>query len=96
MAGIFVSISDVASERKGQEKFVHLIKRIMKEIVLDIEERKYKFFLDLIKNFDFVSVRKNTNKKELLMSIAKGMQEAKLAANGKLKGRSAKSFLNEF
>lgn len=67
----------------------------MKEIVLEVDERKYKFFLDLLKNFDFVSVKKNVSHKDLIMSVAKGMHEAKLAAEGKLKSRPAKSFLNE-
>jgi len=67
----------------------------MKELTLEIEERKYKFFLDLVNNFDFVSVRKSTSNKELIMSVAKGMKEAKQASEGKIKSRSAKSFLNE-
>jgi hypothetical protein len=34
-------------------------------------------------------------KGKLLQSIARGMQEAKLAAKGKIKSRSPKNFLNE-
>ena len=30
----------------------------MKQIILEIEERKYKFFMDLIKNFDFINNKK--------------------------------------
>ena len=30
----------------------------MKQIILEVEERKYKFFMDLIKNFDFINVQK--------------------------------------
>lgn len=66
----------------------------MKELTLEIEERKYKFFLDLVKNFDFVSIRKESAKKSLVLSVAKGMQEAKQASKGRVKSRSAKSFLN--
>ena len=66
----------------------------MKEIVLEIREEKYRFFIELIKSFDFVSV-KTQSKKELLLNIARGMQEAALAGKGKIKSRSAKSFLNE-
>jgi hypothetical protein len=66
----------------------------MKELTLEIDEKKYKFFLDLVKNFDFVSVRKSPANKELIMSVAKGMQQAKQAASGKVKSRSAKYFLN--
>jgi hypothetical protein len=67
----------------------------MKEITLEIEEKKYAFFLNLIQHFDFVSVRKEPSKKELLLSVAKGMYQAKQASKGKIKSRSVKSFLNE-
>ena len=66
----------------------------MKEIVLEVKEEKYRFFIELIKSLDFVSV-KSQSKKELLLNIAKGMQEAALAEKGKIKSRPAKSFLNE-
>lgn len=66
----------------------------MKEITVQVREEKYKFFLELIKNFDFVSV-KTQSKKELLLNIARGMQEAVLAEKGKIKSRPAKSFVNE-
>lgn len=66
----------------------------MKEIVLEVREEKYRFFIELIKNLDFVSV-KSQSKKGLLLNIAKGMQEAALAEKGKIKSRPAKSFLNE-
>ncbi len=67
----------------------------MKEIILEIEEKKYQFFLDLLKNFDFVSVKKNISSRAIIMQVAKGMHEARLASEGKLKSRLAKSFLDE-
>jgi hypothetical protein len=67
----------------------------MKEITVRVKEDKYKFFLELIRNFDFVTISKEPGKKELLLLIAKGMQEANLAAKGRIKSRPAKSFLNE-
>lgn len=66
----------------------------MKEIIIEIEEKKYDFFLDLLKNFDFVSIKKTSRENDLLF-IARSMKEAKLASEGKIKSRSAKSFLNE-
>lgn len=66
----------------------------MKEIIIEVEEKKYNFFLDLLKKFDFVSIKK-TSRKDDLITIAKGMQQAKLASEGKIKSRLAKSFLNE-
>ncbi len=68
----------------------------MKQIILEVEERKYKFFMDLIKNFDFINVQKeDLAKKKTLFHVAKGMQEAINAGTSKVKTRSAKSFLNE-
>ena len=68
----------------------------MKNVVLNIEERKYKFFMELLKNFDFVSIQKEDSaKKQSLRLIAEGMQSAILASEGKIKSRNAKSFLNE-
>ncbi len=68
----------------------------MKNVVLSIEERKYKFFMELLKNFDFVSIQKEDSaKKQTLKNIAQGMQSAILASEGKIKSRSAKSFLSE-
>lgn len=66
----------------------------MKEVIIEIEEKKYEFIIDLLKNFDFVSIKKTSRKKDL-EQIAKGMKEAKLASEGKFKSRLAKSFLDE-
>lgn len=66
----------------------------MKQITLEIKEDKYKFFLELIKNFDFISVSKNEKQKEILTSIARGMKEAELASRGKVRTKSAKAFIN--
>lgn len=68
----------------------------MKQVVLNVDERKYKFFMELIKNFDFITVsNEETAKKQTLKEIALGMQAAMLADKGKIKTRSAKAFLNE-
>jgi len=68
----------------------------MKQVTINIEERKYKFFMELIKNFDFLTIAdENTAKKRVLKQIANGMQSAILADKGEIKTRSAKSFLNE-
>lgn len=68
----------------------------MKQVVLNIDEKKYNFFMELIKNFDFITVTgENAAKKQTLKQIAQGMQAALFADKGKIKTRSAKSFLNE-
>lgn len=67
----------------------------MKEIILEVEEKKYQFFIDLLKNFDFVSIKKDLSTRDIIMTVARGMYQAKLATEGKVKSRPAKSFLNE-
>ena len=67
----------------------------MKEIIPEVEETKYRFLLDLLRKFDFVSIKKDSSRKDIIMSVAKGMHQAKLASEGKIKSRPAKSFLNE-
>jgi hypothetical protein len=66
----------------------------MKHITLEVKEDKYKFFLELIKNFDFISVSKNEKQKEILTAVARGMKEAQLASKGKIKTKHAKAFIN--
>ncbi len=52
--------------------------------------------MELIKNFDFITVSSEEGaKKQTLKEIAQGMQAAMLADKGKIKTRSAKAFLNE-
>ncbi|HRO43363.1 MAG TPA: hypothetical protein PL009_11060 [Flavipsychrobacter sp.] len=68
----------------------------MKRVVLQVQEDKYQFFMELIKNFDFVNVQNREDaKKQLIIQIAEGMNGAVLAANGKIKTKPAKNFLNE-
>ncbi|HEY1870771.1 MAG TPA: hypothetical protein VGG71_06910 [Chitinophagaceae bacterium] len=68
----------------------------MKQIMLNIEDKKYKFFIELIKNFDFITITPESKaKKQTVKEIAEGMTAAMLADKGKIKTRSAKSFLNE-
>ena len=71
----------------------------MKQLTIEVRENKYDFLLELLRSFDFIKLkpaRKSEEEKEItLRNIARGMQEAKLAARGKIKPRDAKSFLNE-
>ncbi len=68
----------------------------MKQIVVNVEESKYQFFMELIKNFDFITVAKADKKKNMLLKeIAEGMQKANLASEGKIKTRSIESLLDE-
>ncbi len=71
----------------------------MKKITIEIKDSKYKFILELLRSFNFVSVKKSeglSNEKEaVLRNIVRGMQEAILAGNGKINSRPAREFLNE-
>lgn len=68
----------------------------MKQVTIEVNARKYKFVLELLKSFDFVTIQKeDVAKKQTLKHIATGMQHALLAANGKASSRNAKAFLNE-
>ena len=72
------------------------------QILLNIKDSsKLAFFLEVIKNFDFVSVKKViTNNeaeenKEILENIKKGLEELKQIEKGELKTRPAKEFIDE-
>ena len=72
------------------------------QILLNIKDSsKLAFFLEVIKNFDFVSVKKViTNdeaegNKEILENIKRGLEELKQIEKGELKTRPAKEFIDE-
>ena len=68
----------------------------MKQVTLNIKENKFRFFMELVKNLDFVQVDdKGDSKEAILSNIKKGLEEVKLARQGKLKTTPAKDFLNE-
>ncbi|MEI8202448.1 MAG: hypothetical protein WCH34_05520 [Bacteroidota bacterium] len=70
----------------------------MKEVTLYIQDNKYKFFMDIVRNFDFVkigAVDKGDPKEEILANVRKGLEEVKLIEQGKLTARPAKEFLDE-
>lgn len=70
----------------------------MKEVTLYIQENKFKFFMDIVRNFDFVKVGevdKGDTKETILANIKTGLEEIKQIEKGKLKARPANEFLNE-
>jgi hypothetical protein len=79
----------------------------MKQLVLNIPESEYRFFMKVIKNFPFVEVDEKKNKlleletkltptnRKIWGSIKEGMKEVELIEQGKIKAKSAKEFLNE-
>ncbi len=68
----------------------------MKQVTLNIKEGKFQFFMELVRSLDFVQVDDDGDSKEAILSnIKKGLEEVKLAKQGKLKTTPAKDFLNE-
>jgi len=68
----------------------------MREVRLKIADNKFNFFMELIRSFDFVQVDSDgDSKKAIISNIKKGLEEVKLAKQGKLKTTPAKEFLDE-
>jgi hypothetical protein len=69
----------------------------MKQVVLNIKESKYRFFMELIKSLDFVKVQENkeNSKEEVVENLTQGFKELNRYKKGKLKTTPAKDFLNE-
>lgn len=70
-------------------------KEIMAQITLHIKDNKVPFFMELIKNFDFIKIEKYPSKEEVKENIRQGLKELQLVEQGKLKSRPAKEFLDE-
>ena len=78
----------------------------MKEVTLQIDDSKFKFFMELVQSLDFVKVNNPSKskakkiedeptKQEILEGIKQGMKEASLIEKGLLKGQTLKDFLDE-
>jgi len=69
----------------------------MATAIIEIENKKLKFFKDLIQNFSFVSVREGNlqedSDKEVIENIKSGLEEMKLIEQGVKKSRPAREFL---
>jgi hypothetical protein len=67
----------------------------MTQITINIKDSKVPFFMELIKNFDFVKVEDYPSNEEIKENIKQGLKELQLVEQVKLKSRPAKEFLNE-
>ena len=69
------------------------------KVILDIEDSKVGFIMELLKNFKFVKAKPLTPyspyKEEVFNNIREAVEEMKLIKAGKLKGIPAKDLLNE-
>lgn len=71
----------------------------MTQVVLTVKNSKLPFFLELIRNFDFVQVEDTiyvepTNN-EIIENIKEGLKEVQLIEQGKQEGTLFQDFINE-
>jgi hypothetical protein len=67
----------------------------MTQLTIHIQDNKVPFFMELIKNFDFVKVDNYPSKKEIKDNIKQGLKELQLIEQGKMKATPLNDFLNE-
>ena len=66
------------------------------KLLLDIEDDKASFIVEMLKNFKYVKAKPLTAYKSgVLEGLKEGIDEMQLIKQGKLKGISAKELLNE-
>ena len=70
----------------------------MKQVTISIPEKKYPFFMELIKNLGFikeVGSDEEPTKEQIMKGIKESVNEVNLIKTGKLKGIPAKDLLHE-
>ncbi len=70
----------------------------MKQVIVDIPEKDYPFFINLVRNLTFVkkvAVTKGSNKNELLKGLQDAVKEVKQIKAGRKKPVTLNNFLNE-
>ena len=70
----------------------------MKQITLSIPEKKYTFFMELIKNLGFkaeMGTDDEPTKEQIISGIKESVNEVNLIKKGKLKGIPAKDLLHD-
>jgi len=68
----------------------------MKQVTVQIPDKKYSFFLELVKSLGLKSVEASdySGKDEIRADIKEAVEEMKLIKAGKKKARNAEDFLN--
>jgi len=65
-------------------------------VVLEVEDEKAAFFLEILSHFDFVELDDAAAEKaRILESIRSGMEEVKSAERGEIKLQTARELLDE-
>ena len=71
----------------------------MATITIEIEDKKIKFFKDLIKHFSFVKIKETDTEEdsdaEIIENVRQGIKEMRLVEQGKMKSTPFKDFLRE-
>lgn len=64
-------------------------------VLLDIEDEKAPFVMEVLEHFEFVKAEPLTEKAEIIEDIKQGIRELNQIKAGKLKGIPAKELFNE-
>jgi hypothetical protein len=68
----------------------------MKQIIINIPDDKYAFFIELVKSLDFVQMEEmGDSKEEIIANLKEGFKEMKQFKEGRLKGTPLEDFLDE-
>lgn len=69
----------------------------MKQVVLNIKNSKYDFFMELLNSFDFVQVahEEGDSAEEIKANLKKAFEDLQCNKKGQLKTTTAKDFLDE-
>lgn len=68
----------------------------MKQVTLRIKEGRFRFFMELVKSLEFVTIVDAEDiREDVLANVKQGLKEAELIQAGKLKGRPAQRLLDE-
>lgn len=69
----------------------------MKQVVLNIPENKFSFFMELVHDFKYIKIEKTVEiaDSDIVEGIRQGLKEVQLIEQGKMKATPLKDFLNE-
>jgi len=66
-------------------------------VILNVASCKYNFFMELLKNFNFVQIEENDgdSREDIIANLKEAAKSLKLIKEGKLIGRPAEELFNE-
>lgn len=74
-------------------------KKIMKQVVLNVPDNKYPFFMELVKSLDFVKIPGETNltkkQKEFVEGTKKSLEQVEQHLKGEIKLKTADQLFDE-